>query len=71
MSEALDFVQLPADDDSHRWNAIERSLELATQAESLRELSRRLRETSRQIREEAARITREKLMNQIKIPQLD
>jgi hypothetical protein len=64
MSEALDFLQ-PLDNDSEKWKVIERSLELATQAESLREYSRKLRETSRQIREESDRITREKILAQI------
>ena len=41
------------------WEAIERSLEISTKAESLRERSRKLREASRLIREESARIVRE------------
>jgi hypothetical protein len=60
MWNVLDSVQEPPDDDIQRWEAIERSLKLATKAESLREHSRILRETSRMIREESARITREK-----------
>ena len=62
MSETIDFTQPLADDDSHKWKVIERSLELATKAESLRARSRTLRETSRLIREESTRITREKIL---------
>ena len=39
--------------------AIERSLEIAMKAESLRQRSRKLREASRIIREESARVARE------------
>ena len=45
--------------DSRNWEAIERCLELATKAESLRERSRKLREASRLIREESTQISRE------------
>ena len=48
-------------DDSRNWKEIERSLALATQAETLREESRELRETSKLIREESARISRKQL----------
>lgn len=44
---------------SENWEAIERSLEIATKAEGLRERSRKLREASRMIREESARIARQ------------
>ena len=44
---------------SHNWEAIERSLEIATKAEALRERSRKLREASRMIREESMHIARE------------
>ena len=44
---------------SQNWEAIERSLEIVTKGESLRERSRKLREASRLIREESARIARE------------
>jgi hypothetical protein len=71
MSEALDFTQPLSDNDSQKWKAIERSLKLATQAESLRDHSRRLRESSRQIREESARITREKILAQAQTASLD
>jgi len=49
----------PKRDDSRNWEAIERCLELATMAESLRERSRKLREASRLIREESASISHE------------
>ena len=62
MSETLDFIQPLHDNYSEKWRAIERSLELSTQAENLRERSRLLRETSRLIREESARINREKIL---------
>ena len=71
MSEAWDFIQPLSDNDSQKWKAIERSLELATQAESLRERSRRLRETARQIREESTRAMRKKIMLQVEHPPLD
>ena len=63
MSEALDFIHPLPDDDSHKWSAIERSLKLTTQAESLRERSRMLREKSRLIREDSTRITMGKLLD--------
>jgi len=67
----LDFNQPLEDENAQKWTAIERSLELPTQAESLRARSRKLRETSRLIREEVARISGEKILLQIEIPPLD
>ena len=45
--------------ETQNWEAIERCLKLATEAESLRERSRQLREASRLIREESIRTSRE------------